>query len=527
MFWADRIAEELRDRGPQLVDDMKTPSGPIHVGAVRGVIVHDLAYRALKSAGLSVRYTYCIDDTDPMDSLPASLDAATYREWMGVPFHKIPAPDGHSPSYAHQFALDFIEIVNQLGAHPEILWTSALYRAGTMDTQIRLLLDHATDIDRIYQEVSTSPPRPAGWVPFQPVCENCGKVGTTLATEWDGSTVAYRCEPSMVKWAQGCGFQGRVSPFGGTGKLPWKVEWPAKWAALGITVEGEGSDHATAGGSRHVANAVATQILGYQPPYDIPYEFFLLGGRKMATSKGVGVSARAASSMLPPALLRFLMTRPKPNQRIDFDPMGDTIPRLFDEYDRCARALFDGGDADLGRMYALSQVHESDIQPRFLPRFSTVAAWVQIPHIDPLMEAADAKGAALTDLEVETVQERGYYARNWVENYAPDDARLTVMATVPPQALLLNDNQRLVLQKALAHLQTETDIQGQAMENQLYSWGQDLGMKGPETFSAIYLALLGKPRGPRAGWLISALDRGFVVDRFQQILAMESQPVVQ
>ena len=33
----------------EVVNDSKTPSGRVHVGAVRGVIIHDVVYRALKS----------------------------------------------------------------------------------------------------------------------------------------------------------------------------------------------------------------------------------------------------------------------------------------------------------------------------------------------------------------------------------------------------------------------------------------------------------------------------------------------
>ncbi|TMC64740.1 MAG: hypothetical protein E6J17_03175 [Chloroflexi bacterium] len=32
-------------------------------------------------------------------------------------------------------------------------------------------------------------------------------------------------------------------------------------------------------------------------------------------------------------------------------------------------------------------------------------------------------------------------------------------------------------------------------------------------FEAIYLAFLGRPNGPRAGWLLASLDRGFVRER--------------
>ena len=83
MFWADRIAEELKSRGPQLVNDMKTPSGRIHVGSLRGPILHDIIYRALRHADIEARFTYVIDDHDPMDGLPIYLDEATYRPSHG------------------------------------------------------------------------------------------------------------------------------------------------------------------------------------------------------------------------------------------------------------------------------------------------------------------------------------------------------------------------------------------------------------------------------------------------------------
>ncbi len=276
MFWADRIAEELKTKGPQLVDDMKTPSGRIHVGSLRGPILHDIIYKSLRDAHVAARFTYVIDDHDPMDGLPIYLDEETYRPHMGKPLYAVPSPDGIAPSFARYYADDFIDVLHGLGVQPEIVWASELYNSGKMDHAIRQILDNAALVDRLNHEISGASLQPAGWVPFSPICQNCGKVGTTRATDWDGETVAYTCEPHLVKWATGCGYTGRISPFGGTGKLPWKQDWPAKWAALGVTVEGEGSDHATAGGSRQVADAISRQVLHRDPPYDVPYEFFLV-----------------------------------------------------------------------------------------------------------------------------------------------------------------------------------------------------------------------------------------------------------
>ena len=176
MFWADRIAEELKNSGPQLVDDAKTPSGKVHVGALRGVIIHGLVYRALKEAGNKARFTYIIDNFDPMDGLPVYLDQEKYLEHMGKPLKDIPSPDGHHNSYAEYYAEDFIQVINKLGVKPEVIWTFDLYKSGRMNDSIKLALDNHEKIQKIYKEVSGSA-KSKDWYPFSPVCDRCGKIG--------------------------------------------------------------------------------------------------------------------------------------------------------------------------------------------------------------------------------------------------------------------------------------------------------------------------------------------------------------
>ncbi|MFN8631158.1 MAG: hypothetical protein U0838_12830 [Chloroflexota bacterium] len=53
-------------------------------------------------------------------------------------------------------------------------------------------------------------------------------MGTTIASDWDGSTVFVECKPDLVEWATGCGWSGRLAPFGGAAKLPWNLEWAAR-----------------------------------------------------------------------------------------------------------------------------------------------------------------------------------------------------------------------------------------------------------------------------------------------------------
>ena len=51
-----------------------------------------------------------------------------------------------------------------------------------------------------------------------------------------------------------------MSPFDGRGKLPWKLEWVAKWVTFPVTIEGAGKDHSTKGGSRDVSEACLRAI---------------------------------------------------------------------------------------------------------------------------------------------------------------------------------------------------------------------------------------------------------------------------
>jgi lysyl-tRNA synthetase class 1 len=48
-------------------------------------------------------------------------------------------------------------------------------------------------------------------------------------------------------------------------------------------------------------------------------------------------------------------------------------------------------------------------------------------------------------------------------------------------------------------------------------------MPAGRAFDAIYRAFLGRPNGPRAGWLLASLDPEFVVKRLREA-AMEGAP---
>src|SRR5216683_2015374 len=81
MFWADEIVKTRK--GKEVLEDAWTPSGIVHMGGLKGPVIHDVLYKVLKEQKKEAKYIYGFDDFDPIDGLPPSLEA-TYKEYMGV-----------------------------------------------------------------------------------------------------------------------------------------------------------------------------------------------------------------------------------------------------------------------------------------------------------------------------------------------------------------------------------------------------------------------------------------------------------
>lgn len=509
MFWADQLARSVS--GKQIVHDAKTPSGRVHVGALRGVVIHDVIYKTLKDHSIKAEFYYGDDDYDPMDSLPSYLDEAKWKQYMGMPLSEIPSPDG-SGSYADYFMNEFITAYEKLDAKPKIYKTSELYKTGKFNDAIKAILSNAEKIRGIYKKVSGSEKK-EGWLPFNVVCEKCGKIGTTHVYEFNGETVKYKCEPEMVKWAKGCGHSGETSPYNGNGKLPWKVEWPSVWSIMGVTIEGAGKDHSTPGGARDIADAVLKEVFQLNPPLEVPYEWFLVGGKKMSSSKGVGVSAKEVSELIPPELLRFLMARYKPQTAINFSPDGDYIPKLFDDFDSFAKAFYHPEnlrDPDMPRIYELSRIKETS--EAYLPQFSLVAFVLQVPSVNEEEFFEQQKGSALTQEEKEILKERIHYAKIWLDKFADEDSKLKQLSLEESKKEFdsLSEAQQNALREFSNQLGlSDFDQQGKAKEISLSN-----GLKIQEFFAASYKVLIGKERGPKLMPLMRALGKEFVSKRF-------------
>jgi len=545
--WVDKLVTEMLEWQQQQqvdqlhVDDMKTPSGRVHTGSLEGVIYHDFFAKGLAAkTDQPITSTFVINDMDPMDGMPSYLDATKYDQHMGKPLFQIPRPNldesgidmtkataaekkdfERAKSFAEFYAFDFEHAFRKMGCDQKLVWSHQLYQSGQMDEAIKLVLDNVDELKKIYREVAEYE-LPKQWYPFQVICPECGKVGTTLTTDWDGEQISFECQPNKVEWAKGCGHSGKISPFGGNGKLLWKVDWPAHWKVMGVTVEGAGKDHTSAGGSRDMANAICERVLGITVPFDVPYEWILIRGTKMSSSKGVGTSAREFTELFPTALGRFLFANKHYNQVLDFDPTSMAIPDLFDLFDQGARVFWEQeeGDVRLGRSFELSH-NGSTPAAQFLPRFRDLAKWMQHPEMDLAEEFAKIKGSDLTETELATLRERQKYAQIWIDRYAPLEFQLTPGEEVPATVGDLSDEQKKYLVEVDHLLDSKENWDAAELQQALFDLAKgSLGARA--AFQAIYLAFIGQKSGPRAAWFLLSIDEKLRKTRIGQLSSAQS-----
>lgn len=531
MIWVDREAKKIKEtkgNTHQHVDDMKTPSGRVHVGALRGVLIHDIVHKALVDQGVSSEYTYVFNDLDQMDAIPSYLDKEIWEKYSGMPLCNIPSPVEGYENFAQYYAQEFVKAFETINCHPEVIWSSQLYRSGKMNDVIKEGLDNAAVIRKQYEEIAKAPKKD-NWYPYQVICEKCGKSGTTTVTDWDGELVSYMCEENKAKWANGCGHTGKTSPFNGNGKFLWKVDWAAHWKVLGVTIESSGKDHMSKGGSYDLSSGIAEHAFHYTPPNSLGgYEWFTIGGTKMSSSKGIGTSAiEAATELLPPELLRFLLVRTPIERAIDFNPYGDTIPNLFDDYDRCMSAYYDKEEAklpdgkqgevlsDFARIYELSQIKQIAKNRMYVPRFRTIVNILR-SHKDVITYCEDQVKRPLSQDEKELIKERIKYVERYLIKYVASPQ--TIHQTNPINNHSLNNIQKKFLREIAVELADKKSTDRDEIQEIVFSTIKKGDYNPKESFKALYLTLTGKEFGPKIADLILNMGVANVLTSIQKSL---------
>ncbi len=279
--------------------------------------------------------------------------------------------------------------------------------------------------------------------------------------------------------------------------------------------------------------AISHEVLNYPPPWPSTateegrgYEFFNLGGRKMSTSKGVGVSFAGVTDHIPAKILRFLMVSYKPQSAIDFDPARkDDLLLLYDRYDTAERVYFGKEDSDrkveLSRTYEFAQT--GSILSTFPPQVGLRHAGVLVQIArddDEAILLAQREGSAPTTLSDEHRQylhERFAAARSWLAEFAPDRERFVVQDTVRDEVKAgLSAGQKQAV-RLLRDALSSNEYDSQSLFEEFYKICGQVGIKNTEFFKGVYQVLLAKDRGPKLASLVLSIGTEKVIALLSQV----------
>ncbi|MEB3774130.1 MAG: lysine--tRNA ligase, partial [Desulfurococcales archaeon] len=361
-------------------------------------------------------------------------------------------------------------------------------------------------------------PYPEGWMPVEPICGGCGRIDTTEAVEvLDGDRVRYRCKS--------CGYEG-VAGFEDS-KLNWRIEWVGVWKVLGVDFEPYGKDHATPGGSRDSCVDLAVNVFNFKPPEGEWYEWVALkvGGREadMSSSGFTGITPREWLEVAHPQILRFLYFNTHPHRKIVID-MAE-VPRYYEWYYRAERIYFglEEGSSVEARSYELSHPREPPERPPAQVGYTHAAILAQIIPED-LLPGEALRRLKRTghlpedpdDYSLRWVEELIVKAGRWARRYAPESLRIS-LPEEPPREAYKDISDPQALSRLADVLEGLSEWREDVIKQALIEYGSGMDKKGRRRFYRdFYLAILGRPEGPRAAPLLALLPREWVVERLRE-----------
>jgi len=565
-FWADEVADAVVARDPDepvVVKGGISPSGVPHLGNLNELTRGYFVAEVLRDRGWTVRQVFTADDRDPLRKLPRKLadldgnvvdlgdvDAGALGRNLGQAYTDVPDPFGCCDSYGEHFSTLIAESADRLGTPTDVVSTTELYESGRMDDVVEHLLDdreRAREVLGEYQDKVDD-----SYVPFNPFCRDCGKVTETVtAVDVADRTVEYRCTDIEAgnRTIEGCGHEGTATFR--EGKLPWRFEWPAQWAVLGVDFEPFGKDHAE--GSWPSGVDIAGTVLGIDPPEPMVYEWFTLDGEPFSSSAGHVVVVHDVLELLEPEVLRFFFAK-DPARGRDFSV--ERLDQLVEEFDRVERLYYGEETGTEDERQRADRVYPYLFDLRDVPESALAASRLDpdpaaFDHNDPedrrgrrtfldgtyedrvrlpytfaavlgmfederaREDAARAQGhVAATDPDwaVADAFDRVALASEWARRTG-NEYNYTVERSELPD-VEVDDRTAAALDELAAFVTDGAD--GEALQGAIYETAKRHDVEVGDFFATGYRLFFDEDEGPQLGYFLAELDREFVVDRLRR-----------
>ena len=483
--WIEKIASELNERDVEkhVIASGTSISGSIHIGNSCDVFIANAIGKKLRELGSEAETIWIADDHDPLRKVPYPLPE-DYDKYLGKPYSTIPCPDGCCDNFVEHFEKPFLSVMDDYGIEIDCKSGFEMYKSGVYNDYIRLALEKTPEIKEIFNQYRREA-LADDWLPYNPICDECGRVNTTYAYAYDGDIIKYRCE---------CGHEGEMDIKTGNGKLTWRVEWAARWKIFNVTCEPFGKDHAASGGSYDVSSVISKEIFDYEAPYPVPYEWITLDGEAMSKSHGVFFTPQEWLNIGPAESLNYYLFWSKPMKAKDFSPKMSFLD-FMDQFDKVEKVFYGEEEAPsekegrkFKKIYEIAQIKQGSPLP-FRPPYRFLVNAYQIAGNDlekifeilkknsQLTESFKNKQFSdLTELELSQYRERVDNVIFWLDNYAPKFVKFHVQTKKVPK-LPLTDEQTQFLSDLATLMENNDYVRAEDLHDAMYEILEEQGLK--------------------------------------------------
>lgn len=506
MQWLNTIVDELLIRHPEgdiVVSSGVSPSGTYHLGTLREVLTAEAIAAEVRRRGRSSRHLHIVDDLDVFRKVPVNIDS-TWERYLGMPLCDVPSPDGAADkSYADYFLQDLLDAISVMKLDIEVVRANERYREGDYVGVIETALEKVETIKQILRDVSGRE-LDEQWTPIQ-VLED-GRIKNRLYR-------SINTTDRTVTYAGSDGDDMVASYADGHVKLSWRVDWPARWAMLGVHAEPFGRDHATKGGSYDTGKDIVRKVYGAEPPYPVPYHFINRVGetKKMSKSAGNVVTAKELLTILPSEIVWFFLLRSSPDKQLFFGE-GETLVRLFDDFAALlAKPDKTADDQQLIELCLQGVETPTVSNVPFSHLVNTYQASLKDPDVT-LRTIERSEHAAVATAQADTIRRELAFIDTWLQSWAPEEMKFALVEHVDEASF--SDSEKKLFALLTEKITTAPEnADGEYFHLALYSLKDELDMQPKEIFSALYRLLIGKTSGPRAGWFLSILPQDWLLAR--------------
>jgi lysyl-tRNA synthetase class 1 len=521
-FWPDKIAKELVEKWKvkeQVIVTGTSMSGEPHIGNASDVIRGHAIYLAVKDLGHKAKLIWISDNMDPLRSIPKDMPSEL-KNYLGVPVFKIPDFfDSEHKSFTSHFEEKFLSQLKEAFVKPKVLLGNEMYEKGMYNEVMKIAIANKDKVIEILNKFRKTP-LAQEWYPIDVICENCGKIATTkiLNCYPEEGKVEYLCGEEEILLhkkfpVKGCGYKGEKKFLDGGAKLTWRVEWPARWVFLKATCEPFGKEHAAAGGSWDTAKEIV-KIFGWNPPYPVIYEHFLVDGEKMSKSKGNVITLQDILQFVKPEHLRYWMFQGRLTIAKDIR-LKSMIPSLFNEFDKAERIYFDlettgnkRKDNNFKRAYKLAKVRiprKPDLQIEFDKLVEIAKILPKENQINFAIKKLKEWDVKISPSQKNKLALRLEFAKRYYEKFGLVKVELKI-----------DEKMKAALNSLIIAI--EKTKSGEELQSQIFKIAKENNIEAGEFFKTIYKIILNSEKGPRLGPYIFEVGKKEIISKIRASL---------